>query len=49
MDQNAIDAILASVDYTIVIGGIAGIGAAVAVLLVSQRGLKAMLGALKGN
>jgi hypothetical protein len=44
-----VTAVVSAVDYTTIITGLAGIAAAVVVVLVAWRGAKILLGAVRGG
>lgn len=47
MDQTQADALLAGVNFDIVIGALAAVGAILAGLLVSRKGIRFVLGMIK--
>jgi len=49
MDEATVAIITGAVDYGTIIAGIGAVGASVAILLISMRGMKALLGAVKGS
>ena len=49
MDQAAVDAMTASVDFTTVVVGIAAVGAAMAIVKVAKVGVSMMLSAISNR
>jgi hypothetical protein len=47
MDAAAVSAVVTSVDFATIIVGIGGIGAAIALVLISIKGARLLLGMLK--
>lgn len=49
MTQAMIDTMLAAVDWEIVIGGIAAVGAASMLVVIAIKGVKFLVGAVRGS